>query len=151
MDTMKTILVAVDFSDVTDAVVKAAEAQALASHAVVNIVHVSLSEPNYVGYGATPVYNVDVVEKKVENETKKLESIATGLREKGIEARSELLEGPISDTLMTEFDKGDYDMIIMGSHGHGALFNLVVGSVTNALLHHAKVPVLVVPSSPKKK
>ncbi len=36
------------------------------------------------------------------------------------------------------------DLIIMGSHGHGALAGLLVGSVTNAVLTHSVVPVLIV-------
>jgi nucleotide-binding universal stress UspA family protein len=34
----------------------------------------------------------------------------------------------------------------MGSHGHGALYHLFVGSVTTAVLKEAPCPVLVVPS-----
>ena len=146
MATMKTILVAVDFSDVTDAVVKAAYDQAIASRAVLKFVYVSAPEPDFVGYGSTPVYNVGVREKTLISETRKLEKIAERMEEKGVEANSILLEGPIVDSLLSEIEANNFDLIVTGSHGHGALFNLVVGSVTSALLHHSKVPVLVVPT-----
>jgi nucleotide-binding universal stress UspA family protein len=35
-------------------------------------------------------------------------------------------------------------MIVMGSHGHGALANVVLGSVTTKVLAIATVPVLIV-------
>ena len=35
-------------------------------------------------------------------------------------------------------------MIVMGSHGHGALINLVVGSVATEVLAACKLPVLIV-------
>jgi len=35
-------------------------------------------------------------------------------------------------------------MIVMGSHGHGALQNLVMGSVATKVLAVTKVPVLIV-------
>ena len=143
---MKTILVAVDFSDVTDAVVEAAYDQAMASRGVLKFVHVCAPEPDFVGYGSTPVYNVDVREKTMVHETKKLEKIAERMEERGVESSTLLLEGPIVESLLSEIGDDKYDMIVTGSHGHGALFNLVVGSVTSALLHHSKVPVLVVPS-----
>ena len=146
MSTMKTILVAVDFSDVTNAVVEAAYDQAIASRGILKIVHVCSPEPDFVGYGSTPVYNVDVREKTMMLETKKLEKLAERMEERGVEASTLLMEGPIVDSLLGEIEANDYDMIVTGSHGHGALFNLVVGSVTSALLHHAKVPVLVVPT-----
>jgi len=38
------------------------------------------------------------------------------------------------------------DMIVMGSHGHGALHHLLTGSVTEGVLKAATCPVLVVPS-----
>lgn len=41
-------------------------------------------------------------------------------------------------------EKGDYDLIVMGSHGHGNLMNLVTGSVTTQVLARCKVPVLLV-------
>jgi len=35
--------------------------------------------------------------------------------------------------------------IVMGSHGHGAMFDLLVGSTTHGVLKNARCPVLVVP------
>jgi len=39
---------------------------------------------------------------------------------------------------------GKFDLVVMGSHGHGALVNLVVGSVATEVLASCKVPVLIV-------
>ncbi|MNY73767.1 Universal stress protein family protein [compost metagenome] len=39
---------------------------------------------------------------------------------------------------------GKFDMVVMGSHGHSALGNLVMGSVTTQVLAHCQVPVLLV-------
>ena len=36
------------------------------------------------------------------------------------------------------------DLILMGSHGHGSLGNLVMGSVATKVMAHTKVPVLLV-------
>lgn len=41
-------------------------------------------------------------------------------------------------------DEGKFDLVVMGSHGHSALMNLVVGSVATQVLAGCKVPVLVV-------
>ena len=40
--------------------------------------------------------------------------------------------------------EGKFDLVIMGSHGHGAVANLVMGSVATQVLAHCKVPVLLV-------
>src|SRR5438093_2541700 len=42
----------------------------------------------------------------------------------------------------------DARLLVVGSHGWGALRRLVFGSVSTGVLHHAKKPVLVVPSRP---
>jgi nucleotide-binding universal stress UspA family protein len=39
---------------------------------------------------------------------------------------------------------GKYDLVMMGSHGHSALGNLVMGSVATQVLAHCKVPVMLV-------
>ncbi|HWS05017.1 MAG TPA: universal stress protein, partial [Burkholderiaceae bacterium] len=39
---------------------------------------------------------------------------------------------------------GKFDLVIMGSHGHSALANLVMGSVATQVLAHCHVPVLLV-------
>jgi nucleotide-binding universal stress UspA family protein len=39
---------------------------------------------------------------------------------------------------------GKFDLLVMGSHGHSALGNLVMGSVATQVLAHCKVPVLLV-------
>ena len=41
-------------------------------------------------------------------------------------------------------DEGRFDLVVMGSHGHGALATLVLGSVTTQVLARCKVPVLVI-------
>ncbi len=37
---------------------------------------------------------------------------------------------------------GRFDLIVMGTHGHTALANLVMGSVATKMLARSKVPVL---------
>jgi nucleotide-binding universal stress UspA family protein len=41
-------------------------------------------------------------------------------------------------------DTGKFDMLVMGSHGHGVFGNLVMGSVATQVLSQSKVPVLMV-------
>lgn len=52
--------------------------------------------------------------------------------------------GDIAHEIHAYASKNGIDMIVMGSHGHGALANVVLGSVTTKVLAIATVPVLIV-------
>lgn len=52
--------------------------------------------------------------------------------------------GPAADVIAAQADKGKFDLLIMGSHGHNTLTNLVLGSVATRVMAHCAVPVLLV-------
>ena len=52
--------------------------------------------------------------------------------------------GPAADTIAALATKGKYDLLMMGSHGHGLLGNLVLGSVTTKVMAHCETPVLII-------
>ena len=52
--------------------------------------------------------------------------------------------GPVADGIAAVADKGDFDLLVMGSHGHGNLANLVMGSVATKVMAHCKTPLLLV-------
>jgi nucleotide-binding universal stress UspA family protein len=60
----------------------------------------------------------------------------------GIEFVVEKHVGDPSDELVRVAAAGGYDLLVMGTHGHGALANLVLGSVATKVLAKSKVPVL---------
>lgn len=62
----------------------------------------------------------------------------------GITAKSVWKVGHVGETVGKFADAGAFDLLIMGSHGHGALVNLVMGSVATQVLAHSKIPVLLV-------
>jgi nucleotide-binding universal stress UspA family protein len=66
------------------------------------------------------------------------------LTKQGIDAKYLHKVGHAGEVISSIADKGRYDLLIMGSHGHGTLTNLVMGSVATKVLAHCKVPVLLV-------
>ena len=52
--------------------------------------------------------------------------------------------GGAADVIANVATKGKYDLLMMGSHGHGALVNLVLGSVATQVLARCTTPVLIV-------
>jgi nucleotide-binding universal stress UspA family protein len=56
------------------------------------------------------------------------------------------VRGETAKTILVEATRLDADLIVMATHGHGAMFDLLVGSVGQAVLQHTTIPVLLVPA-----
>jgi nucleotide-binding universal stress UspA family protein len=53
--------------------------------------------------------------------------------------------GTVAEEVLDQADELNADLIVMGTHGHGAMYNLLVGSATKGVLKHSTRPVLLVP------
>ncbi|MFM8576392.1 MAG: universal stress protein [Limnohabitans sp.] len=62
----------------------------------------------------------------------------------GINPKSVAKVGHAGETLCKAANAGGFDLVVMGSHGHGVFGNLVMGSVATQVLSQSKVPVLLV-------
>ena len=75
---------------------------------------------------------------------KVVDPVVAQLQGQGLRASGAWKAGPLGETIAEFAEKNGYDLILMGSHGHGALGRLVMGSVANRVLAHCTVPVLLV-------
>jgi nucleotide-binding universal stress UspA family protein len=57
---------------------------------------------------------------------------------------SRLLRGSAAETILRTIEDGDYDLVVMGSHGHSRLHRALLGSVSHRVLHDSPVPVLLI-------
>ena len=87
----------------------------------------------------------EIVEKYYAEESEKvLAPISKFLLRHGIDAKSSWKVGHAGETIAKLAEQGKFDLVMMGSHGHGGLVKLVMGSVATQVLAHCKVPVLLV-------
>ncbi len=146
---MKNILVPIDFSAVSQRAVELAIELASATSAKVWLVHVAAPDPDFVGFGAGPSYVRDQRADELKKEHTEIQEMAKDLQAKGIQAEGLLVQGPTSSTIVEEAESLKADLIVMGSHGHGAIYKTFVGSVSQQVLGDSPVPVLIVPSKVK--
>lgn len=139
------ILVAVDLSDATGKVMRVTEYLAKATEGDVRVLHVAEAEPDFVGYDAGPDVVRDQVAREFRDEHRGVQAHAEALREADIDASALLIQGPIIETVLGEAKRFEADLLIVGSHGFGALYDLLVGSSSRGILKDSDIPVLVVP------
>ena len=144
------ILIAVDFSEGTSTILAEAEKYVEHFHADYWLIHVAEPDPYFVGYEPGPQTVRDEVAKKFHKEHQQIQKEADKIRKQGVNITPLLVQGPAIETILKEADNLKIDLIILGSHGHGALYNLLLGSVTQGVLKNAKVPVLIVPTHKRK-
>jgi len=139
------ILVAVDLSEATQRVIQVTERIARGMSGEAWVLHVAEPEPDLVGFDAGPKVVRDQIAQEFRNEHKAVQAHADTLRKAGIEATALLIRGPIIETVLQEAARIDADLLIVGSHGFGALYDLLVGSASRGILKRSETPVLVVP------
>ena len=87
----------------------------------------------------------EIVDKYYAEESEKVLGPASKfLARHGIDAKSSWKVGHAGEQIAKLAESGKFDLLVMGSHGHSALGNLVMGSVATNVLAHCKVPVLLV-------
>jgi nucleotide-binding universal stress UspA family protein len=74
-----------------------------------------------------------------------VETLAATLREEGLDAIGLVVQGPTVATILDEAVRIGAELLVVGGHGRGAAYDLVVGSVSAGVIRKATVPVLVVP------
>ena len=147
---MKSILVPVDFSDVTLKVVKVAVHLAGPFQSRITLMHVRWGEstPEIIDFGAgpnlvpAPVLNEEEIADNAKKKLAELEKLVTSV---GLESSIIELHGPPAEHILAHAENTHVDLIVIGSHHHGALYHLFEGGVTEAILHRARCPVLIVP------
>lgn len=63
---------------------------------------------------------------------------------KGISLNTNLLQGNAGSTILDFCENGKFDVIVMGSRGMGKFKELVLGSVSSKVVHHASCPVMII-------
>lgn len=90
-----------------------------------------------VGKEVADAYHAEEAEKV-------LNPVCTFLLHHNINPQSAWRVGHAGESIAQFAAEGQFDLVVMGSHGHGALGNLVMGSVATQVLAHCSVPVLLV-------
>ncbi len=109
------------------------------------LLHVAEPDPDFVGYEADPAVMRKQVAEEFHREHRQLHGMAEELRARSLDAKALLIQGETVKTIIQQADKLNVDLIVVGSHAHGALYHFLLGNVTKGVLKQSWRPVLVMP------
>ena len=143
---MKTILAPIDFSKATNSVIDAATTLAAAMDARVVLIHVVQPLIITSDYGLTMENFQETIASSEKHATRRLAEISESLRARGVKnIETVQISGPAQTGIVDQAQKHQADYIVMGSHGHTAFYDLLIGSTTQNVLRKAPCPVVIVP------
>lgn len=143
---MRQLLVPVDFSPVTAAVLDHAARLAKGFGAEVTLLHVAAPEPEFVGYATGPETVRSDVAGVLRKAHRDLQQLAETLRSEGVVAHAVCVQGSTVEMIRERAERSSADLIVIGSHGHGALYRALMGSVSEGVVRGAPCAVLLVPA-----
>lgn len=150
----KTILVPLDGSSFSQAVVPLAIDLARRSDATLSLVQVCEPFWSAPSVAAMPemAYMSDAQMTEIEQECitaarRNLDAVATETRAQGIRTVWEVRTGRPADEIIRAAATTEAELIVMSTHGRGGLRRLAMGSVANEVLHRGAIPILALPAA----
>jgi len=153
------VLIALDYDPTAQKVAEEGFAMAKAMNAQIVLMHV-LSDPVYYSsmeYSPIMGYNGYMEMGALQPDTiLGLRKVTQQFLDKskhhlGDETIQTLVkEGDFADSILKSAKEIHADLIVMGSHSRKWLEEIVMGSVTEKVLHHTSIPLLIIPTKKKK-
>ena len=153
---MKKILIALDYDPTAEIIAEKGYALAKAISAEVVLVHV-IAEPAYyssmeyspvMGFTGFTGFNdgniPEVVDQLKIESHRFLEQSRDHLGDPAI--KTLVVEGIFSESILEAAKNENADIIVMGSHGRTGIDRILMGSISEDVLHHSSVPLYIIPT-----
>jgi nucleotide-binding universal stress UspA family protein len=152
---MKKVLIALDYDPTAQKVAETGYAIAKAMNAQLILLHVVAAPMYYSSVGYSPIMGfggymgADFLQSNVTEELKTasldyLEQTKKHLGDPTIQ--TEIATGDTADSIVETAKTANADIIVIGSHSKKWLEKIVMGSVTEKVLHHTTIPLFIVPT-----
>ena len=156
------ILVCTDLSNNSTAVIETAQAFAVATSAKIWLIHVVNPDQGFIGYEDAALSQIGVLEygidsqsnstsirdfisKKLHQNHQRVQTISKKFRLTGIDTTALMIRGRTAGSILKLTEKLNADMVILGTPQHSVIHKLLLGSISQKILHSSKVPILCVP------
>jgi len=152
---MKKVLIALDYNPTAQKVAETGFSLAKSLNAEVILLHVLTDPVFYTTSGFSPIMGfngyVDVIPTLLDSvdgmkhaSLQYLDKSRQHLGDKTIQTL--VKEGDFAETILKTAKELHVDIIVLGSHSQKWLENIVMGSVTEKVLHHSSIPLFIIPT-----
>jgi len=151
----KKVLIALDYNPTAQKVAEVGFSMAKSMNAEVILLHIMTDPVFYATSGYSPIMGfsgyIDVSPLQLDNvqglKKASLEFLDKSRQHLGDKSIQTLVrEGDIADTILQTAKEEHSDIIVVGSHSQKWLEKILMGSVTEKVLHHSSIPILIVPT-----
>jgi nucleotide-binding universal stress UspA family protein len=152
---MKKILIALDYNPTAQKVAEVGFSMAKSMNAEITLLHVINDPVFYSTSGYSPIMGfngymemgplqLDSVDELKHASLQYLDKSKQHLGDKNI--KTIVKEGDFADSILETAKELHAEIIVLGSHSRKWLENILMGSVTEKVLHHTSIPLLIVPT-----
>jgi nucleotide-binding universal stress UspA family protein len=142
---LKTILVPTDFSDASSAALDYAKSLAGAFGASIHLVHVMEDLLAHAWSAEVYVASMPNLREEIEKEAReRLATMVTDEERRTLRVETALVAGNPFLEIIRYAKANDVDLIVMGTHGRGAIAHILLGSVAEKVVRKSPCPVLTV-------
>ena len=139
---MKKILVATDASEYSRKALKRALELAKKFHSEIELLIV-MDKPRAYAVNLLDEH-VNWLEQNEQGGELALQATLDGFDSSGVTLIKKVMQGKPASIILQEIENENIDLVVMGSHGYGAITGALLGSVSQRVLHGAKCSVLIV-------
>lgn len=142
MIVLRSILTATDFSEPAHRALDYAKSIAGSFGATLHIVHVAadvtLEDPMLTASSLAEIQD------SAQSALAQIDERITADERGRLKVRTTVLQGEPHDAILAYAEEHKIELIVLGTHGRGAIERLILGSVAERIVRHAKCPVLTV-------
>ncbi|MFT3936905.1 MAG: universal stress protein [Chitinophagaceae bacterium] len=152
---MKKILIALDYNPSAEKIAETGYALAKSMGASVVLLHVLADASYYAAYEYSPIMGFnsfvipDTITPGIMDDLNKsaIEFLAQSKAHLGDDTiRTVVKEGEFANTIVDVATEESADIIVLGSHSRRGLDKILMGSVTEKVLHHSEIPLFIIPT-----
>ncbi len=149
---MKKICIALDYNPSSEKVAqtgyayaKALGAQTTLVHVIENAAYYAMNYSPFMGYDSPfNTTNLKIVKELQHGAENFLAASVEHLKSRDIHTK--VLEGETAKAILEYCLEYNIDLLVIGTHSHSALENVLMGNVAVKIVRHAKIPILIVPT-----